>query len=219
MADEVILLDYWPSMFGMRTKMALAEKGVEYEYKETDPWVKTPLLLEMNPIHKKIPVLIHKGKPICESLIQLEYIDEVWSDTYPILPSDPYLKSQARFWADFIDRKFYDPSWKIWATVGEEHAAVKKELLEHFKTLETELGDKPYYGGEVFGYMDIALMGYYSWFKAMEKFGDFSIEKEFPKLTTWTKRCLERESVVKALADSDRIIEYVYVLQKKFGGA
>lgn len=113
--------------------------------------------------------------------------------------------------------QFYDPSWKVWATMGEEHAAVKKELLEHFKTLETELGDKPYYGGEVFGYVDIALMGYYSWFKAMEKFGDFSIETEFPKLTTWTKRCLERESVVKALADSDRIIEYVYVMRKKFG--
>ncbi|CAE5957728.1 unnamed protein product [Arabidopsis arenosa] len=185
MADEVILLDYWPSMFGMRTKMALAEKGVKYEYKETDPW--------------------------------LEYIDEVWSDAYTILPSDPYQKSQARFWADFIDKKFYDPSWKVWATMGEEHAAAKKELLEHFKTLETELGDKPYYGGEVFGYVDIALMGYYSWFKAMEKFGEFSIETEFPKLTTWTKRCLERESVVKALADSDRIIEYVNVMRKQFG--
>jgi len=103
--DQVILLDYWPSMFGMRTKMALAEKGVKYEYKETDPWVKTPLLIEMNPIHKKIPVLIHNGKPICESLIQLEYIDEVWSDASPILPSDPYQKSRARFWAEFIDKK------------------------------------------------------------------------------------------------------------------
>lgn len=105
MANQVILLDFWPSMFGMRTKIALAEKGVEYEYKETDPWVKTPLLIEMNPVHKKIPVLIHNGKPICESLIQIAYIDEVWSDAYPILPSDPYEKSQARFWGEFIDRK------------------------------------------------------------------------------------------------------------------
>ncbi|KAJ0247910.1 Glutathione S-transferase U26 [Hirschfeldia incana] len=217
MADEVILLDYWPSMFGMRTKMALAEKGVSYEYIETDPWIKTPLLIEMNPIHKKIPVLIHKGKPICESLIQLEYIDEVWPGTYPMLPSDPYQKAQARFWADFIDKKFYDPSWKVWGAKGEEQVAAKKELLEHFKTLETELGDKTYYGGEVFGFLDIALMGYYSWFKAMEKFGEFSIETEFPKLTEWTKRCLERESVVKALTDSDKIIEYAYVLRKKFG--
>ncbi|VVA91618.1 unnamed protein product [Arabis nemorensis] len=217
MTNQVILLDFWPSMFGMRTKIALAEKGVEYEYKETDPWVKTPLLIEMNPVHKKIPVLIHNGKPICESLIQIEYIDEVWSDTYPILPSDPYEKSQARFWGEFIDRKFYDPSWKVWGTKGEEQVAARKELIEHFKTLETELGDKPYYGGEVFGFVDIALIGYYSWFKAMEKFGEFSIEKEAPKLIEWTKRCIVRESVIKAMADPDNIIQYACVFRKSLG--
>ncbi|KAJ4916018.1 Glutathione S-transferase U26 [Raphanus sativus] len=218
MADEVILLDYWPSMFRMSTaKIALAEKGVAYEYKETEPWVKTSLPIEMNPIHKKIPALIHNGKPIYESLIQLEYIDEVWFDTYPMLPSDPYQKAQARFWGDFIDKKFYDPAWKVWGTAGEEQVTAKKELLEHFKTLETELGDKTYYGGDVFGFVDIALMGFYGWFKAIEKFGEFSIEAEFPKLSRWTMRCLERESVVNSIADSDKIIEYASVLRKKFG--
>ena len=114
MTDEVILLDYWPSMFGMgTTKIALAEKGVAYEYKETDPRAKTSSLIETNPIHKKIPVLIHKGKQICEPLIQLEYIDEVWSDTYPILPSDPYQKAQARFWGAFIDKKGQNSSFDI----------------------------------------------------------------------------------------------------------
>lgn len=117
----------------------------------------------------------------------------------------------------FVLVQFYDPSWKVWGTKGEDQVAAKKELLEHFKTLETELGDKPYYGGEIFGFVDIALMGYYSWFKTMEKFGDFSIESEFPKLIQWAKRCLERESVVKSLADSDKIIEYACVFRKKFG--
>ncbi|TKY49324.1 Glutathione S-transferase 3 [Spatholobus suberectus] len=77
MADEVVLLDTWASMFGMR----------------------------MNPIHKKIPVLIHNGKPICESAIIVQYIDEVWKDKAPILPSDPYERAQARFWVDYIDKK------------------------------------------------------------------------------------------------------------------
>ena len=113
--------------------------------------------------------------------------------------------------------QFYDPSWKVWGTRGEEQVTAKKELLEHFKTLETELGDKTYYGGGVFGFVDIALMGYYSWFKAIEKFGEFSIEAEFPKLTQWTKRCLERESVIMSIADSDKIVEYAYVLRRKLG--
>ena len=123
MADEIILLDFWPSMFGMRVKVALAEKGLEYEFREEDLRNKSPLLLEMNPVHKKIPVLIHNGKPICESLIIVQYIDEVWKDKSPLLPSDPYQRAQARFWADYIDKKvcfcgwfkafFYIDSWQL----------------------------------------------------------------------------------------------------------
>jgi glutathione S-transferase len=105
MADELVLLDTWPSMFGMRVRIALAEKGIKYEYKEQDLKNKSELLLKMNPINKKIPVLIHNGKPICESLIIVQYIDEVWNDRSPLLPSDPYQRAQARFWADFFDQK------------------------------------------------------------------------------------------------------------------
>ncbi|XP_024017783.1 glutathione S-transferase 3-like [Morus notabilis] len=107
MANEVILLDFGISKFSMRVRVALAEKGIKYEYKEENLSNKSPLLLQMNPIHKKIPVLIHNGKPISESLIIVQYIDEVWNDKAPLFPSDPYQRAQARFWADFIDKKVY----------------------------------------------------------------------------------------------------------------
>ncbi|KAG4194873.1 hypothetical protein ERO13_A06G077600v2 [Gossypium hirsutum] len=105
MAEEVVLLDFWPSMFGIRSRIALAEKGIKYEYKEEDLWNKSALLLQTKPVHKKIPVLIHNGKLVCESLIQVQYIDEVWHDKAPLLPSDPYQKATARFWADYVDKK------------------------------------------------------------------------------------------------------------------
>ena len=114
MADGVVLLDTWASMFGMRVRIALAEKGVEYEYKEENLRNKSPLLLQMNPIHKKIPVLIHNGKPICESAIIVQYIDEVWNDKAPILPSDPYERAQARFWVDYIDKKVHALICVMW---------------------------------------------------------------------------------------------------------
>ncbi|XP_061349643.1 glutathione S-transferase U25-like isoform X5 [Gastrolobium bilobum] len=107
MADKVVLLDFWPSRFGMRVRIALAEKGIKYEYKEEDLGNKSSLLLQMNPVHKKIPVLIHNGNSICESLIAVQYIDEVWNDRSPLLPSDPCERAQARFWADFVDNKTF----------------------------------------------------------------------------------------------------------------
>ncbi|OWM87205.1 hypothetical protein CDL15_Pgr010237 [Punica granatum] len=45
----------------------------------------------MNPIHKEIPVLIHNGKPIFESLIILQYIDDNKNKAPAcLLPSNPY---------------------------------------------------------------------------------------------------------------------------------
>jgi len=105
MADEVVLLDSWGSMFGMRAMIALAKKSVKYERKEENLSNKSPLLLQTNPIHKKIPVLIHNGKPICESAIIVQYIDEVWNRNPSIMPSNPYEIAQARFWVDYIDKK------------------------------------------------------------------------------------------------------------------
>uniref|UniRef100_M1B669 Glutathione S-transferase n=1 Tax=Solanum tuberosum TaxID=4113 RepID=M1B669_SOLTU len=215
--DEVILLDFWPSMFGMRLRIALAEKEVKYEYKEEDLWNKSTLLLEMNPIHKKVPVLIHNGKPICESIIGVEYIEEVWKDKTPLLPSDPYERAQARFWADYINKRLFDLGKKIWSTKGEEQEAAKNDFIECLKILEGALGEKPYFGGDNFGFVDIALIGYYSWFYAYETYGSFSIEAECPKLVAWAKRCMQRDSVANSLPDQHKVCEFVSVARQKLG--
>ncbi|CAI8595288.1 unnamed protein product [Vicia faba] len=218
MADEVILLDYRPSPFGMRLRITLAQKGIEYEYKDEDLQNKSPLLLQMNPIHKKIPVLIHNGKPICESLIAVQYIDEVWNDKSPLLPSDPYQRSQARFWADFVDKKVYENGRNlVWTKNGEEKEAAKKEFIEALKLLEQELGDKSYFGGEKLGYVDVALIPFYTWFKGYETFGNINIEKECPKFIDWAKRCIEIESVSKSIPDQDKVYQFIVEVRKKRG--
>ncbi|CAH9096082.1 unnamed protein product [Cuscuta europaea] len=215
--EDVILLDFWPSMFGMRVRIALAEKEINYEYREEDLRNKSDLLLKMNPIHKKIPVLIHNGRPVCESNIAVEYIDEVWKDKAPLLPSDPYQKSQAKFWADYVDKKVYETCRKVWTLKGEEQEAGKKEFIEVLKVLEGELGEKPYFGGEKFGFVDVSLIGFYSWFHVFESFGNFSIEAECPKLIGWAKRCMERESVSKTLPDPHKVYEFAKMLKEKMG--
>ncbi|KAF2318184.1 hypothetical protein GH714_002411 [Hevea brasiliensis] len=76
----------------------------------------------------------------------------------------------------------------IWAKKGEEQEAAKKEFIESLKLMEGELGEKPYFGGESFGYVDVVLVPFYSWFYTYEVSGNFSIEAECPKLIQWAKR-------------------------------
>ncbi|XP_030466069.1 glutathione S-transferase U19-like [Syzygium oleosum] len=216
---EVVLLDCWVSPFCMRVKTALNEKGIEYEHREEDLFGgKSELLLNSNPVYKKVPVLLHDGKPLAESTIIVGYIDETWAKP-PLLPSCAYGRAKARFWADFIDKKLHDGGNQIWRTSGEEREVATRDFIEILKQLEEALGDKTYFGGEgdAFGFVDIIAVGVASWFDAYEKFGGFKVEDHCPKLSGWLKRCKQRESVSKVLPDPEKVYEFLVMFRKMQG--
>jgi len=107
--EEVKLLGVWYSPYAIRPKIALRLKSVDYDYVEENLFgSKSELLLKSNPVHKKVPVLLHNNKPIVESLNIVAYIDETWNSSAPsILPSHPYDRALARFWSDFVDNKVW----------------------------------------------------------------------------------------------------------------
>ncbi|KAJ4746255.1 Tau glutathione S-transferase [Rhynchospora pubera] len=130
-----VLLDFWVSPFGQRVRITMAEKGIENEYKEEDLFNKSELLLKSNPLHKKVPVLFHDGKIICELRLA--------------------------FWADFSS-KTYECGTRLWKLKGEKHEAAKTEMIQMLKLFEAELGDKKYFGGDTFGFVDVAFVPFTS---------------------------------------------------------
>ncbi|XP_022759392.1 probable glutathione S-transferase [Durio zibethinus] len=214
---ELVILDFWASPFCMRAKIALKEKGLQYEARTEDLFGgKSDLLLKSNPIHEKVPVLLHNGKPLCESTIIVNYIDETWPSP-PLLPPCSYGRAQARFWADYIDKKVFDACDNIWRSKGEAPVEAKREFIEILKQLEDALGDKDFFGGNTFGFVDIIAIPLTSWFYAVEKLGGLKVEDECPKFSAWMKRCLKRESVAKVVPDPEKVYEFVLMFRKMLG--
>ena len=113
--------------------------------------------------------------------------------------------------------QLFEAGGEIWRTKGEATEAGKKELFEVLKNLEETLGENDYFGGEIFGFLDIAIIPLTSWFYAYEYLGEFKIEEKFPKLSTWIKRCLQRDSVAKVLPDPAKLLEFVRMIRKMNG--
>nr|ALY05895.1 GST6 [Litchi chinensis] len=210
MAKEVKLFGWYGSPVSRRVEFALKLKGVEYEYIEEDLSNKSDLLLKYNPVHKKIPVLVHNGKPIAESLVIIEYIDETWKHN-PILPQHPYERALARFWAKFYDDKCQPALWKsIWSK-GEEREEAIKEAYEHLNTLENELKDKKFFGGQDIGLVDIAANFIGFWLGLFQEVSGLELltEEKFPKLYKWSQDYVTHSVIKEKLPSRDRMIAYI----------
>ncbi|KAL5058056.1 hypothetical protein RYX36_029660 [Vicia faba] len=186
--EEVKLFGLRGSPFVARVDIALKLKGIEYEYVLEKLGNFSDALIKYNPVYKKVPVLVHNEKPISESILILEYIDETWKQN-PILPSDPYKRALARFWSNFIDDKFLGAVRKATSSHDEkEREESFKEVEVALQFLEDELKGK-FFGGEQIGIVDITAVFIAFWFPVIQEAAGlklFSSEK-YPKLYKWSE--------------------------------
>lgn len=222
--EEVKLLGSWASPYVLRAKIALNLKSVTYDYVEEDLKNKSELLLKSNPIYKKVPVLLHAGAAICESIIILEYIDSTWSSAPPILPADAQSRAAAKLLGMFIEDKFLSAlkGWSMGLTEKVKSASLE-ELYSVLQILETSLGNTKtktgggavFFGGEELGYVDIVLGSMLVWIMATEKVREMKVldEKKTPLLVSWSERFCAHSAVKGLLPDLEKLIEYSMVNQ------
>ncbi|XP_062109013.1 probable glutathione S-transferase [Humulus lupulus] len=216
MEEEVKLLGFWASPFVQRVIWALKLKGVEHDYIEEDISNKSQLLLQSNPTHKKVPVLVHGGKPISESLVILEYIEETWPQT-PLLPKDPYERALARFWTQFADEKLPTFGSFFASTGGEKGEKAAKEVAEVLKILEERLGNDNFFGGETINMVDIAHGWLPQWFECQEQLVGLKLldPKTLPRLHTWAQDFKQLPIIKESLPDYDRLLILMKSVREK----
>ncbi|KAL0358007.1 UNVERIFIED_CONTAM: Glutathione S-transferase U17 [Sesamum calycinum] len=187
----VQLLASWASPFSNRVQLALKLKSVEYEFVEEVFYAnKSERLLNANPVYQKIPVLIHDEKPVCESLVIVEYIDEVWTGNGPsILPSDPYERAIARFWAGYIDNKWFPTMKELLTASGDEAKAIVVGKLNECFALLDEAFVKHSKGKAFFG------------------------ETTTPGLAGWAERFLSHDVAKDIIPEAPKLLEFMGKVQ------
>lgn len=169
-ATEVRLHGAWGSAHAAMARNALALKGVQYEYVEEDLDDKEALL-RLNPVHGKVPVLVVDGRPLAESLVIIEYVDEAWLESrgHPpaLLPRDsPAARAAARFWARFFHDEVSPLSRPaVLADAEAERAELAREIKARMAVMEAGIaadfpsgdGEGPFVHGRSPGLLDVVL--------------------------------------------------------------
>ncbi|KAG9443099.1 hypothetical protein H6P81_018953 [Aristolochia fimbriata] len=208
---EVKLIGAFARPFYFRVKWALKYKGIEFEIFEEDLMNKSPILLQYNPVHKKVPVLVHRGKPIAESRIILDYIEETWQDP-PLLPEDPLERATTKFWAHFIDVEFWASMTGIFLNEGEEQEKYIKPALQGLATIDQALEGKKFFGGEKIGYTDLVLGWIPYWLPVVEEVSGVKLFHlhRFPSLSAWAQNFMDLPLIYQNLPPRDEFLRILH---------
>ncbi len=184
-----------------RIRIALHEKGIEYESVETDLYTKaaTPQFRKLNPF-AQIPVIDHDGFVIAESIAILEYLEEKYPEP-ALLPRDVRLRATARqlmCWGT----DYWPNAWKKWMAprlphgLGDAYTEQtvlegKQEICLHLDVLEAQLSGRAWLADE-YSLADIC----YAPFVLVLDRVDLGDEiRRRPKVLRWHSQLLNRPSI------------------------
>uniref|UniRef100_A0A2C9V573 glutathione transferase n=1 Tax=Manihot esculenta TaxID=3983 RepID=A0A2C9V573_MANES len=188
MGEEEEVLRAWSSLYVLRVVWALKLKGIEHEEIYEDLTKKSPSLLQYNPVHKKIPVLVHNGKP---------HLD--------------LSKAMARFWVRFGEDKLFvlqSISFGVLLTQGKEQEEVIHVAEQTLKYLEEELKGKKFFGGEKIGIVDLALGWLAYYLEIYEEISGAKLinQQKFPLLTAWMQEFSDIPTIQESWPPRDKLI-------------
>jgi glutathione S-transferase len=205
----MLLYEHPLSSYVQKVKIALREKGIEFTTEIPEglgsgsaegTFAKASPRLE-------VPTLIDGPVTLFDSTIILEYLEDKFP-TPPLLPADPAARAEARMIEDVCDTLYEAVNWGlgeiIWfqRATGEEadnlKATATRQTTEVTEWLTDKLGDAPWFGGETFGWADVAVAPY------LNRSFHYGLGKAAgASLASWRERLISRPSVAATFAEFD----------------
>ena len=194
------------SPYARKVRLALYEKGLEFEKHEIHTKSQRDELLRVNP-RGEVPALVDGGATIYDSAVICAYLE----DRYPqvaLMPADPIERARCRRL-----EKISDGAVDVAGILVFVSKMVRPELEQQFPELppkvtaavediydflERELAGRQFFAGDSFSIVEAALLPHLTVFV----FVGYPIGPSRPHLAAWFDRMNQRESVQRDLADA-----------------
>jgi glutathione S-transferase len=194
------------SPFVRKVRVALAEKGLEYQLDQVSPFSPPPEFLAISPL-KRIPAFRDTDRPepnsLADSSIICDYLEHKFPQK-PIYPRDAYLRARALWFEEYADSAvaqavgaglfFERVVKKLMRRETDEticQSTLKEKLPPLFDYLEKEIGSNQFLVGNEYSIADIAVG---TMFVTFRHCGETVDAARWPKLAVYVQRIHERPS-------------------------
>lgn len=173
--------------FCARSRIALAEKQIEYETVIVDLDSRPDWIVELNPPDGRVPVLEDSdGLLLPESSVINRYLDERFPEP-PLMPADPADRAQVELAIERFNDRLGGPYYRVY--LGDETSPVQLEGA--LAAFDREFDAHPYVVGSSYTLADIA---YLPWILRAESRVGLDI-RVYAGIRAWLERLESRPAV------------------------
>jgi glutathione S-transferase len=184
--------------YAQRTRILLRLKNIDARLVELDLSKNRPdWFLAINPAGK-VPTIVHGGKPLSESSVINEYLEEIFPDP-PLFPADPYQKAFSRILIDYCNNSFTANMYRLLM----EQEPAKRQRIEAaankdwvwLNDMLTRLGSDRDFPFEQFGMIELTYAPFFERYALNEYFWGFDVPKHLPRVERWRKAVMHHNAV------------------------
>jgi glutathione S-transferase len=191
-AKKLELVSFKVCPFVQRSVIALNEKGIEYTLTHINPHEPPDWFKAISPLGK-VPVLLVDGKPVFESAVILEYLDEVYPPA--LHPADPLEKAQHRAWIEFCSELVMRQFRMSMAKDEAGFTEARESLVQGLQRLDGVVAaEMPFFSGSRFALVDCVYAPLFMRLVLLKQHFALDIPLS-PRIQAWSDALLAMESV------------------------